>query len=50
MFGTVSANPYNYEVSTIGTECLLKSGNSLASDKENEGGIIPYVKVGDIIQ
>lgn len=34
--------------STIGECCKLKSGTSLSSSKENEGGPIPYVKVGDM--
>lgn len=48
MFGSVKENLYKYEVSTVGKECRLKSGNSLPVEIENEGGEVPYVKVGDM--
>lgn len=34
--------------STIGKTCKLKSGNSLNIKIENEGGNVPYIKVGDM--
>ena len=48
MFGEQKINPYGFSKSTIGECCSLKSGTSLPVDKENEGGDIPYVKVGDM--
>lgn len=48
MFGDQKANPFEWPQTTIGDCCILKSGTSLPSDKENEGGAIPYVKVGDM--
>ena len=48
MFGTVENNVFGYPVKTIGDVATLKSGTSLPSDVENEGGNIPYVKVGDM--
>ena len=48
LFGTVENNVFGYPVKTIGDVATLKSGTSLPSDVENEGGNIPYVKVGDM--
>lgn len=48
MFGDQTANPYAWQQTSIGACCTLKSGTSLPADKENEGGAIPYVKVGDM--
>ena len=48
LFGDQTANPYGWQQTSIGACCTLKSGTSLPSDKENEGGAIPYVKVGDM--
>lgn len=48
MFGDQKANPFGWTQTTIGDCCTLKSGTSLPADKENEGGRIPYVKVGDM--
>ena len=48
MFGDQKTNPYGWQQTTIGDCCTLKSGTSLPADKENEGGTIPYVKVGDM--
>ena len=48
MFGEQESNPLGWEECTIGDCCTLKSGTSLPIEKENEGGPIPYVKVGDM--
>ena len=48
LFGDQTANPYAWQQTSIGACCTLKSGTSLPADKENEGGAIPYVKVGDM--
>lgn len=48
MFGDQETNPMGWNKVTIGDCCTLKSGTSLSADKENEGGNIPYVKVGDM--
>lgn len=48
MFGSLHDNRFNFPVGTVGQECTLKSGTSLPADVENEGGNIPYVKVGDM--
>ena len=48
MFGDQESNPFGWEQCTIGECCTLKSGTSLSAEKENEGGPIPYVKVGDM--
>ena len=48
LFGDQTANPYGWQQTSIGACCTLKSGTSLPADKENEGGAIPYVKVGDM--
>ena len=48
MFGDNKANPMNWKQSTIGECCTLKSGTTLSTDVENEGGPIPYIKVGDM--
>lgn len=48
LFGDQKANPFGWPQTTIGDCCTLKSGTSLPADKENEGGTIPYVKVGDM--
>ena len=47
-FGDQRINPYGWQQSSIGACCTLKSGTSLPAEKENEGGTIPYVKVGDM--
>ncbi len=48
MFGTVKNNKFGWAIKTIGDCCTLKSGTSLSTELENEGGEIPYVKVGDM--
>ena len=48
MFGDHKSDLYNWTHSTIGECCILKSGTSLPADRENEGGNIPYIKVGDM--
>ena len=48
MFGDQDLNPFGWEKKTIGECCTLKSGTSLPAEIENEGGIVPYVKVGDM--
>ncbi len=48
MFGDVENNIFNFQIGSIGNSCSLKSGTSLPSDIENEGGTIPYVKVADM--
>ena len=48
MFGDQESNPKGWDKCTVGDCCTLKSGTSLPADKENEGGPIPYVKVGDM--
>ena len=48
MFGDPIRNSMKWEKSTIGEQCELKSGTTLPLDIENEGGEIPYVKVGDM--
>ena len=48
MFGDQKTNPFGWEQCTIGKCCTLKSGTSLPSEVENEGGPIPYIKVGDM--
>ena len=47
-FGDQRINPYGWQQSSVGACCTLKSGTSLPAEKENEGGTIPYVKVGDM--
>ena len=48
LFGDQETNPFDWEQCTIGECCTLKSGTSLPAEVENEGGPIPYVKVGDM--
>ena len=48
LFGDQKTNPFGWEQCTIGKCCTLKSGTSLPSEVENEGGPIPYIKVGDM--
>lgn len=48
MFGDPFLNNKKWETIKIGECCSLKSGNSLPVDKENEGGKVLYVKVGDM--
>ncbi len=48
IFGDIESNPYGWMQTTIGNCCTIRSGTSLSAEKENEGGIIPYVKVGDM--
>ena len=48
MFGNQETNPFGWEKCTVGECCTLKSGTSLSAEVENEGGSIPYVKVGDM--
>lgn len=48
MFGDPQHDSLDWKTRTIGECCALKSGTSLPSAKENEGGPIPYVKVGDM--
>lgn len=48
MFGDQEINTKGWYQSTVGECCILKSGVSLPADKENEGGSVPYIKVGDM--
>ena len=48
MFGDNETNPFGWRQSRVGDCCTLKSGTSLPAEVENEGGPIPYVKVGDM--
>ena len=48
LFGDQETNPFGWVQCTIGDCCTLKSGTSLPAEVENEGGSIPYVKVGDM--
>ena len=48
LFGDQESNPFGWEQCSIGECCTLKSGTSLPAEVENEGGPIPYVKVGDM--
>jgi len=48
MFGDPFLNDKNWKTNTIGNCCALKSGNSLPTEVENEGGDILYIKVGDM--
>lgn len=48
LFGDQETNPFRWEQCTIGECCTLKSGTSLPSEVENEGGPVPYIKVGDM--
>ncbi len=48
MFGDNESNPKGWKQIRIGDCCTLKSGTSLPAEVENEGGPIPYVKVGDM--
>ena len=48
LFGDQESNPFGWEQCSIGECCTLKSGTSLPVEVENEGGSIPYVKVGDM--
>ena len=48
LFGDQETNPFGWTQCTIGECCTLKSGTSLSAEVENEGGPIPYVKVGDM--
>lgn len=48
MFGDQEENYFGWKQCTIGECCTLKSGTSLSEEVENEGGPIPYVKVGDM--
>ncbi len=48
MFGDNESNSKGWKQSRIGDCCTLKSGTSLPAEVENEGGPIPYVKVGDM--
>ena len=48
MFGCVENNIFNFPICSIGDYCSLKSGTTLPSDVENEGGSIPYIKVADM--
>lgn len=48
IFGDPFLNDKKWITNTIGECCTLKSGNSLPSDVENEGGEILYIKVGDM--
>jgi len=48
LFGDQETNPFGWEQCSIGECCTLKSGTSLPAEVENEGGPIPYVKVGDM--
>ena len=48
MFGDQEINTKGWYQSTVGECCTLKSGTLLPADKENEGGSVPYIKVGDM--
>ena len=48
MFGDQDTNPLGWKQCTIGECCTLKSGTTLSAEVENEGGSVPYVKVGDM--
>ena len=48
LFGDQETNPFGWEQCTVGECCTLKSGTTLSAEVENEGGSIPYVKVGDM--
>ena len=48
LFGDQESNPFGWEQCSVGECCTLKSGTSLSAEVENEGGPIPYVKVGDM--
>ena len=48
MFGEQESNPLRWTESTVGECCTLKSGTTLPTEKEDEGGPVPYVKVGDM--
>ena len=48
LFGDQEENYFGWKQCTIGECCTLKSGTSLSEEVENEGGPIPYVKVGDM--
>ena len=48
LFGDQELNPFGWVQCTLGECCTLKSGTSLPAEVENEGGSIPYVKVGDM--
>lgn len=48
MFGDPFLNDKKWKTNTIGNSCILKSGNSLSAEVENEGGDVLYVKVGDM--
>lgn len=48
MFGDPRQNTFGWDIKKIGECCTLKSGTSLPANTENEGGPIPYVKVGDM--
>lgn len=48
MFGDPVLNDKKWKTKTIGKCCTLKSGNSLSTEVENEGGDVLYVKVGDM--
>ena len=48
LFGDQKSNPFGWEQCSIGECCTLKSGTSLPAEVENEGGPIPYIKVGDM--
>lgn len=48
MFGNQTSNNMGWEQTTVGACCELKSGTSLPAELENEGGHIPYIKVGDM--
>ena len=48
LFGDQESNPFGWVQCTVGECCSLKSGTTLSAEVENEGGSIPYVKVGDM--
>lgn len=48
IFGDPVTNPFNWKTQQIGNCCTLKSGTTLPTEVENEGGDVPYVKVGDM--
>ncbi len=48
MFGNPFENEKNWAVQKMGECCSFKSGNSLPTEVENEGGEILYIKVADM--
>ena len=47
-FGDPKTNPLSWPVKTLSEICDIKSGTTLPTEKENEGGEIAYIKVADM--